>query len=39
MKQITIRTDTIAGIKLAESYQRKGWKIIRSGLFSVTFAK
>ena len=37
MKKITIRTDTIAGIKLAESYQRKGWKIF-AAVFSASLS-
>ena len=32
-------TDTLTGLKEAERLQAQGWKIIRSGLFSIQFER
>jgi len=39
IKYVTIATDTLAGLKLAEKYHNNGWKTVRACLFSITFAK
>lgn len=35
----TVEVHTLAGLKLAESLKAAGWKIIRSGLFTIQFSR
>lgn len=35
----TVSTHTLAGLEEAERLQAKGWKIIRTGLFLITFER
>lgn len=39
MQYKTVDTSTLAGLKRAEWYKAHGWKIIRTGLFIIQFAK
>lgn len=39
LEYITLDLMTIEGIKKAEQLQRRGWKTIRSSLFSITLSK
>ncbi len=39
MKYITVDITTTDGLKKAEWYKSHGWRIIRSGLFTIQFAK
>ncbi len=38
-KYVTVDTSTLKGLKRAEWYHARGWKINRSGLFSIQFYK
>jgi hypothetical protein len=38
-KYITIEVHTIKGLRRAERYYARGWKIYRSGPFTVTLSK
>ena len=38
-KYKTIDTSTVKGIEQAEMYQRKGWKIISNGIYTIQFEK
>jgi len=35
----TVSTHTLKGLKEAERLKAAGWKIIRSGLFTITFER
>ena len=39
MKYRNVDTSSIQGLKKAEWYKAHGWKIISSGLFTITFEK